>query len=86
MSSWEILRTFAQILDWAVIGMLSIQLGFVLLILVHAAIAVRERPPYASAALLWRRYADVCPPLTIIAPAYNEALTIAQSVEALLAL
>ena len=45
-----------------------------------------ERPPFASPALLWRRYAHIAPPITIISPAYNEALTIVESVEALLAL
>jgi cellulose synthase/poly-beta-1,6-N-acetylglucosamine synthase-like glycosyltransferase len=36
--------------------------------------------------LLWRRYADVAPPLTIVAPAFNERATIVESVQALLAL
>jgi cellulose synthase/poly-beta-1,6-N-acetylglucosamine synthase-like glycosyltransferase len=35
---------------------------------------------------LWQRYADLAPPIAVVAPAYNEALSIEESVKALLAL
>ena len=37
-------------------------------------------------ALLWRRYADLAPPVALISPAYNEEKSIVQSVRSLLAL
>ncbi len=83
---WEALRQAAEVLDLTVISLLTAQLGLFLLILVAAAVGVVKRPPNTSPALLWRRYAHIAPPITIIAPAYNEALTVLESVEALLAL
>jgi cellulose synthase/poly-beta-1,6-N-acetylglucosamine synthase-like glycosyltransferase len=72
--------------DLAVIGVLSLQLVLFLLMFGAAWLALLQRPPFASPALLWRRYADVAPPITIISPAYNEGLTIVESVESLLSL
>jgi cellulose synthase/poly-beta-1,6-N-acetylglucosamine synthase-like glycosyltransferase len=84
--TWEILRQAAEILDFTVIGLLTAQLCLFLLTFLSATVAVVERPPFASSVLLWRRYAHVAPRITIIAPAYNEAFTIVESVEAMLAL
>ena len=84
--TWEALRQAAEILDWAVIGLLTAQFCLFLLTFIAASVAVFERPPYASPALLWRRYAHIAPPITIISPAYNEAFTVVESVEALLSL
>ena len=84
--TWEILRQTAEILDFTVIGLLTAQLCLFLLTVLAASVAVVERPPHASPALLWRRYAHIAPSITIIAPAYNEGLTVVESVEALLAL
>lgn len=42
--------------------------------------------PSESARELWRRYADLALPVSVIAPAFNEELSIVQSVKALLAL
>jgi len=42
--------------------------------------------PGEGARDLWHRYADLTLPISVIAPAYNEALSIVQSVKALLAL
>lgn len=42
--------------------------------------------PGKSATELWQRYGDLALPVSVIAPAYNEELTIVQSVKALLAL
>ena len=43
-------------------------------------------PPAPSSPQLWRRYGDVAPPVSILAPAFNEEPTIVQSVQSLLAL
>lgn len=51
-----------------------------------AATALVRTPPTPSGGLLWRRYADASPPIALLAPAYNEALTIEQSVHSLLSL
>jgi cellulose synthase/poly-beta-1,6-N-acetylglucosamine synthase-like glycosyltransferase len=42
--------------------------------------------PAARSYELWARYADLAPPVSVIAPCYNEELSIADSVRALLAL
>ncbi|MEN7536295.1 glycosyltransferase [Aurantiacibacter flavus] len=42
--------------------------------------------PSEGARELWQRYADLAMPITVIAPAYNEELSIVESVKALLAL
>lgn len=51
-----------------------------------AAAALIQTPPTPSSALLWRRYADASPPIALLAPAYNEAMTIAESIQSLLSL
>lgn len=78
--------TAAEIVTWTVIiaGLLQVLLYIVQLI--FAAYALHKRPPLISTSMLWRRYGDLAPPIAIIAPAYNEELTIVESVEALLAL
>jgi cellulose synthase/poly-beta-1,6-N-acetylglucosamine synthase-like glycosyltransferase len=48
--------------------------------------ALHKRPPSLSTAALWQRYGDLAPPIAIIAPAYDEELSIIESVKALLAL
>ena len=40
--------------------------------------------PAARSYELWSRYADLAPPVSVIAPCYNEELAIADSVRALL--
>ena len=51
-----------------------------------AAAALREEPPVTSAGPLWRRYAEAAPPVCLLAPAFNEELTIVDSVRSLLSL
>jgi cellulose synthase/poly-beta-1,6-N-acetylglucosamine synthase-like glycosyltransferase len=48
--------------------------------------ALRAEPPVTAIGPLWRRYADAAPPVCLLAPAYNEELTIVESVRSLLAL
>ncbi|SMF61193.1 glycosyltransferase family 2 protein [Allosphingosinicella indica] len=63
-----------------------IQVTLYVIQLAMAGWALHKRPPTVSTADLWQRYADLAPPIAIIAPAYNEALTIVESTKALLAL
>ncbi|ASJ92516.1 glycosyl transferase [Porphyrobacter sp. CACIAM 03H1] len=62
------------------------QTAFYIVQLVYAAIALHNRPPVPRGATLWRRYSDQAPPIAVIAPAYNEELTVVESVRSLLAL
>lgn len=55
------------------------------LVVAAFAFAMRVRPG-EGARDLWYRYADLVLPISVIAPAYNEELSIVQSVKALLAL
>ena len=48
--------------------------------------ALARRPPIARASLLWGRYADHAPPIAVLAPAFNEKVTIIESVDSLLGL
>jgi len=47
--------------------------------------ATRIKPAHHSTEL-WSRYEDLCPPVSVIAPAFNEQLSIVDNVRALLAL
>ncbi len=80
------LVTAAVLISSAVIVAGLLQSLLYMVQLIFAGFALRDRPPVTSATLLWQRYAEVAPPIAIIAPAYNEALTIVESVNALLAL
>lgn len=54
--------------------------------LMIAGWALNAEPPVKRSALLWRRYSEFSPPIALISPAYNEAMTIEESVRSLLAL
>ena len=86
MSAPDMSQLAAQIVEWIVIGMLSLQLGMVLLVFAAACLAAHQRRPPVTTTLLWGPFADVAPPITMIAPAYNEGLTIVECVESFLAL
>lgn len=80
------IEDFAAILALFVVSVGLLQNLIYLVQLALAAAALIERPPTASSSLLWRRYADAAPPIALLAPAYNEAMTIAESIQSLLSL
>jgi cellulose synthase/poly-beta-1,6-N-acetylglucosamine synthase-like glycosyltransferase len=80
--SWIVLSLF-----WVcfVIVLFRNLLSLVQLAIAFWAFATRVRPS-PSNLFLWQRYSDLAPPVSVIAPAFNEELSIAQSVRALRAL
>lgn len=62
------------------------QTAFNIIQLAYAAVALSTRPPVPRGATLWRRYSDQAPPISVLAPAFNEELTVVESVRSLLAL
>jgi len=85
-SIFPILALTAELIALFVIATGLLQNGIYLVQLGLAAAALIETPPAASGGLLWRRYSDAAPPIALLAPAYNEAMTIAESVRSLLSL
>ncbi len=85
-SIFPILALTAELIALFVIATGLLQNGIYLVQLGLAAAALIEPPPAASGGLLWRRYSDAAPPIALLAPAYNEAMTIAESVRSLLSL
>lgn len=77
---------YAEAMAWFVIGAGLLQNLLYLVQLCLAGVALASRPPIPQSTVLWRRYADASPPIALLAPAYNEALTIVQSVRSLLSL
>jgi len=71
---------------WVVIATGLLQIFFYLVQLVFAAISLTKRPPVVRSSMLWCRYAEQAPPIAVLAPAYNEEVTIVESVSSLLAL
>ena len=76
----------AQAIALVVIATGLAQTGFYMVQLVFAAAALSSRPPVPRGATLWRRYSDQAPPIAVLAPAFNEELTVVESVKSLLAL
>ncbi|GGD65167.1 glycosyltransferase family 2 protein [Aurantiacibacter arachoides] len=67
-----------------VTGLLQVTFYFVLLL--YAGVALGTRPPVPRSATLWRRYSEQAPAISVLAPAYNEELSIVESTRSLLAL
>ena len=51
-----------------------------------AAFAMVRQPPEADSGSFWQRYAKAAPPIALLAPAYNEAPTVVESVRSLLSI
>jgi cellulose synthase/poly-beta-1,6-N-acetylglucosamine synthase-like glycosyltransferase len=81
----SIVRT-AEVIAIAVIAVGVAQSLLYVIQLILAARALAKEPPVLRGSFLWRRYAQAAPPISLMAPAYNEALTIVESVRSLLAL
>ncbi|HEV7288847.1 glycosyltransferase [Sphingomonas sp.] len=86
--TWALAGTYLILtFAWLSFGIILIRNAVSLVQLVTAAYVFRARlRPTRAAQTLWSRQSDCVPPLTIIAPAYNEELSIVQSVRSLLAL
>jgi cellulose synthase/poly-beta-1,6-N-acetylglucosamine synthase-like glycosyltransferase len=82
----QVLLETSGMIAWVVIVFGLIQTAIYLLQLVIAAYALSRRPPVARSSLLWHRYGDIAPPISLIVPAYNEQMNIVESVHSMLAL
>ncbi|HWK68374.1 MAG TPA: glycosyltransferase [Rhizobiaceae bacterium] len=82
----QLLLETSVIVAWVVIVFGLIQTAVYLLQLVIAGYALSRRPPVARSSLLWHRYGDIAPPISLIVPAYNEQMNIVESVHSMLAL
>ncbi|MEQ9316621.1 MAG: glycosyltransferase [Henriciella sp.] len=81
--------TLMIVATWVTLFVISVGLIQCVLYLIQLLIAWRSmlrQPVVRRSALLWRRYADLAPPIALISPAYNEEKSIVQSVRSLLAL
>jgi len=63
-----------------------LQTAFYIVQLVYAGFALASRPPVSRSATLWRRYSEQAPAISVLAPAFNEELTIVESIRSLLSL
>lgn len=76
----------AHSLAWIVIGVGLLQSLIHVVQLALAARALAANPPETQSNALWRRYADSTPPISLLAPAFNEATSVVQSARSLLSL
>ena len=86
-SNWQVgLELLAHVLAWTAIFGAALGTAISLIQTILASFALRSRPPVSQSTVLWRRYSDLAPPISILVPAYNEELTVVESVTSLLAL
>ncbi|RST32174.1 glycosyltransferase family 2 protein [Sphingomonas ginkgonis] len=83
-SGWAVAS--AEIIALVVIGTGLLQIGFYIVQLGFAGLSLAQRPPVVRSSQLWQRYAEQAPPIAVLAPAFNEEVTIVESVNSLLAL
>ena len=81
---YDLLSEIAKIVAFALIAVSAMQNALQVLQLLLAARALHDDPPELQSDLIWQRSADDAPQISILAPAYNEAETIVDSVRSLL--
>ncbi|HEY0629521.1 MAG TPA: glycosyltransferase [Sphingomicrobium sp.] len=87
MTDWQPwVIAIAETIAWVVIGTGLVQTALYIVQLIFAGLSLAKRPPVSGSSLLWQRYGDRVPPIAILAPAFNEEVTIVESVNSLLAL
>jgi cellulose synthase/poly-beta-1,6-N-acetylglucosamine synthase-like glycosyltransferase len=82
----DVVIILAKVIASAIIGVGLVQNAVYLLQLVIAQRALADEPPEPRVRTLWRRSGANSPPITLLAPAYNEGQTIENSTRSLLAL
>ncbi|HEY8566901.1 MAG TPA: glycosyltransferase [Beijerinckiaceae bacterium] len=75
-----------QVVLFVVIATGLFQNGLYAVQLAIALVELASQRPERRASLLWRRYAEVSPPISLLVPAYNEELSIVDSLRSMLAL
>ncbi len=75
-----------QVVVFIVIGIGLLQNSLYIVQLVLAVSELSKTPPERRRRLLWRRYADLSPYISLLVPAYNEQKSIVESLHSLLAL
>ena len=83
-ASWMVAG--AQAIALVVILTGVVQTVFYFVQLVYAGAALSTRPPVPRSATLWRRYSEQAPAISVLAPAFNEELSIVESTRSLMAL
>ena len=81
-----IVTSLLEIVLLIVISTGLLQNGLYVLQLVLAMRELATQRPEKRASLLWRRYAEISPPISLLVPAYNEEISIVDSLRSMLAL
>lgn len=81
-----IVSTGLELVLLVVIGTGLLQNGLYVLQLALAMRELASQLPEKRPALLWRRYSEISPPISILVPAFNEELSIVDSLRSMLAM